>query len=86
MSVSEQDVKHGHLNDQLASQLESISARVEAKVERGWNAWADFKADAEGCCREMASTVSDYVREQPWQVIGMAAGIGLLLGLLCGRR
>jgi len=27
-----------------------------------------------------------YVRENPWPVIGASAGVGLLLGLLIGRR
>jgi ElaB/YqjD/DUF883 family membrane-anchored ribosome-binding protein len=86
MSVSAEDVKEGRLNDELGSQLESISARVEANVEKGRNAWHDFRADAEERCREMASATGEFVRERPWQVVGMAAGIGLILGLLCSRR
>ncbi|MEM1059488.1 MAG: DUF883 domain-containing protein [Verrucomicrobiota bacterium] len=27
-----------------------------------------------------------YVRENPWAIVGAAAGIGFLLGLLIGRR
>jgi ElaB/YqjD/DUF883 family membrane-anchored ribosome-binding protein len=27
-----------------------------------------------------------YVRENPWTAIGMSAGIGLIIGLLFGRR
>ncbi len=34
-----------------------------------------------------ASKVTDeYVHENPWAVVGMAAGVGFLLGLLIGRR
>ena len=33
------------------------------------------------------ATVTDaYVRENPWTAIGVAAGIGLVIGLLIGRR
>ena len=28
----------------------------------------------------------DYVHDNPWRAIGAAAGIGLLIGLLIGRR
>jgi ElaB/YqjD/DUF883 family membrane-anchored ribosome-binding protein len=28
----------------------------------------------------------DYVHTHPWPVIGMAAGVGLLIGLLISRR
>jgi ElaB/YqjD/DUF883 family membrane-anchored ribosome-binding protein len=86
MSVTEQDIKEGRINDELSSQLESISARVEANVEKGLNAWADFRADAEERCHEMAANANNYVRERPWQVVGVAAGIGLVLGMLCARR
>ena len=86
MSVTTEDVKEGKLNDQLASQLESISARVEANVEKGRNALADFQAEAGQRCREMASATNEFVRERPWEVVGIAAGIGLVIGLLCSRR
>ena len=86
MSVTTEDVKEGKLNDQLGSQLESISARVEANVEKGRNALADLKADAGQRCREMASATNEFVRERPWEVVGIAVGIGLVIGLLCARR
>ena len=86
MSVTTEDVKEGKLNDQLASQLESISARVEANVEKGRNALADFQAEAGQRCREMAAATNEFVRERPWEVVGIAAGIGLVIGLLCSRR
>ena len=28
----------------------------------------------------------DYVHENPWQSVGVAAGVGVLVGLLIGRR
>lgn len=31
-------------------------------------------------------TADDYVHTHPWPVVGMAAGIGLLVGLLVSRR
>jgi ElaB/YqjD/DUF883 family membrane-anchored ribosome-binding protein len=36
--------------------------------------------------KELAGQAEDYVRENPWQAVGMAAGIGLLLGLVLSRR
>lgn len=35
--------------------------------------------------REMVDTADDYVQENPWQAVAMAAGIGLLAGMLIGR-
>jgi ElaB/YqjD/DUF883 family membrane-anchored ribosome-binding protein len=36
--------------------------------------------------REIAGAADEYVHENPWQAVGVAAGIGLVLGLLIARR
>jgi ElaB/YqjD/DUF883 family membrane-anchored ribosome-binding protein len=36
--------------------------------------------------REAARATDEYVHERPWNAVGMAAGIGLLVGFLIGRR
>ena len=36
--------------------------------------------------REVADATDEYVRENPWQSVGIAAGVGLLVGLLRARR
>jgi len=36
--------------------------------------------------KEVAGATDDYVHDHPWQAVGVAAGVGVLLGLLMGRR
>jgi ElaB/YqjD/DUF883 family membrane-anchored ribosome-binding protein len=36
--------------------------------------------------RSSAKSADDYVRAQPWRVIGITAAAGLLIGFLFGRR
>jgi ElaB/YqjD/DUF883 family membrane-anchored ribosome-binding protein len=47
-------------------------------------------ADAEAIVRERAQQAArdgeEYVRENPWRAIGIAAGIGLVLGIILSRR
>ena len=47
-------------------------------------------ADAERIVKEKtkvaAKATDEYVHDNPWQAVGIAAGVGLLLGLLIGRR
>ena len=35
---------------------------------------------------EAVKATEAYVRENPWQAVGIAAGVGLVLGLLISRR
>jgi ElaB/YqjD/DUF883 family membrane-anchored ribosome-binding protein len=36
--------------------------------------------------KAVAADADAYVHEKPWQSIGIAAGLGLLIGLLISRR
>ena len=36
--------------------------------------------------KEAAKATDEYVRDNPWQAVGAAAGIGFVLGILIGRR
>jgi ElaB/YqjD/DUF883 family membrane-anchored ribosome-binding protein len=36
--------------------------------------------------RGAAGTTDAYVRESPWEAIGIAAGVGVLVGVLLARR
>ncbi len=36
--------------------------------------------------KEAAHVTDEYVHENPWRAVGIAAGVGLIIGLLIGRR
>lgn len=36
--------------------------------------------------KQAARATDEYVHEHPWKAVGVAAGIGLIIGLLIGRR
>jgi ElaB/YqjD/DUF883 family membrane-anchored ribosome-binding protein len=42
--------------------------------------------DMDRPAREAAQRVDAQVREYPWIAVGIAAGVGALLGILLGRR
>ena len=45
-----------------------------------------LEAEALKHARVLAGEADEYVRGNPWQAVGIAAGIGLLLGVLMMRR
>ena len=36
--------------------------------------------------RQAARATDEFVHEKPWYAVGIAAGVGLIIGLLIGRR
>jgi ElaB/YqjD/DUF883 family membrane-anchored ribosome-binding protein len=36
--------------------------------------------------KQAARVTDDFVHENPWRAVGIGAGIGLIFGLLIGRR
>jgi ElaB/YqjD/DUF883 family membrane-anchored ribosome-binding protein len=78
-------MKAGRINDQLGSQLESLSAQVEANLERGRNAWAEWKANLSEESTRAAAAANRYARENPWPLVCAATVLGLVLGAICAR-
>jgi ElaB/YqjD/DUF883 family membrane-anchored ribosome-binding protein len=47
---------------------------------------SDYSAMARARGREAAVIADDYVHDNPWAAVGVAAGVGFLLGALLSRR
>jgi ElaB/YqjD/DUF883 family membrane-anchored ribosome-binding protein len=65
-------------------------AAVRAKVEESLNVAKTRMLDAQEALlvktRAAAKATDVYVHENPWNAVGVAAGLGLVLGFLIGRR
>jgi ElaB/YqjD/DUF883 family membrane-anchored ribosome-binding protein len=61
--------------DRLAEGLTAARARLD-------QADATMRERA----REAARMTDDYVKANPWQAVGIGAGVGLILGLLLARN
>ena len=59
--------------------------KVEQSLIEGRKALADAEKVLVKKSKECAEIADDYVRENPWGAIGIATGVGLLLGLLIRR-
>jgi ElaB/YqjD/DUF883 family membrane-anchored ribosome-binding protein len=71
---------------QTGDRVEEIRARAEESVRQAKARLADVEEQALEHARVMAGEADEYVRGNPWQAVGIAAGIGLVLGLLMSRR
>ena len=60
--------------------------RVRASLARARDGLADAQETAIAKAKAAGRAADDYVHDNPWRSIGIAAGFGLLVGLLIGRR
>ena len=63
------------LREQIADRLHDAKMRL-----------ADAEAALVDKTKAAARATDDYVNDNPWQAVGIAAGGGLLLGIIIGRR
>jgi ElaB/YqjD/DUF883 family membrane-anchored ribosome-binding protein len=71
LAGAQADELREQINDSLLRARETLALAEQTLRERGKDA--------------LAST-EDYVQTNPWQSVGIAAGVGFLLGLLATRR
>ena len=60
--------------------------RIQDSISQAKIKLAEAEAIVTDRARQAARATDQYVHENPWQAIGAAAGIGLLLGLILSRR
>jgi ElaB/YqjD/DUF883 family membrane-anchored ribosome-binding protein len=74
----------------IADLKDADVVRVRGKVQRAVEATKQSIADSADTIRRqaqnVASTADEYVRESPWQAIGIAALVGAVVGILATRR
>lgn len=61
-------------------------AKAEASLATAKAKMADAQAALLARTRAAARATDEYVHTHPWQSIGAAVGVGLVIGLLIGRR
>lgn len=71
---------------QTGERVEKVRNRVEDSLKTARVRLQQAGASLESQARDAMRDVDEQVRANPWTTAGIAAGIGLLLGLLIGRR
>ena len=72
--------------DQTGATATAWRARIEARLATAKASLAHLQEVAVARARAAGHAADDYVHEHPWKAIGAAAGVGLINGLLVGRR
>lgn len=72
--------------EQTGAGVAEWRGRVEARLAQAKASLAELQQSAVAKAKAVGHAADDYVHENPWKAIGAAAGIGLVVGLLIGRR
>ena len=72
--------------NQAGEQISVARERIKDSLHEAKVKLAEADAIVRERARQAARYTDEYVHENPWRAIGVAAGIGLLLGLMLGRR
>jgi ElaB/YqjD/DUF883 family membrane-anchored ribosome-binding protein len=71
---------------QAGEKVGELRVRMQENLVSARHKLADAEVALKEKSREVARATDDYVHEHPWTSISVAAGVGLLVGLLIGRR
>ncbi len=71
---------------QAGEKVASARSRAEDSIRAAKGALAEAGEEAVERGREAAESADEYVHEHPWTAIGIAAGVGLVIGLLLSRK
>jgi ElaB/YqjD/DUF883 family membrane-anchored ribosome-binding protein len=63
-----------------------LRARIGERLRDAKMRIADAEEALVDRTKAAARATDDYVNDNPWRAVGIAAGIGLLLGIIIGRR
>ncbi|MDO8450664.1 MAG: DUF883 family protein [Rhodoferax sp.] len=72
--------------DEAGEGAADIRSRVQARLNQAKADLVHLQEAAVAKARAAGHATDEFVHENPWKSIGIAAGIGLVVGLLVGRR
>ncbi|HYP82552.1 DUF883 family protein [Variovorax sp.] len=82
------DVRGVLSSEELGSipRVKALRQRVDAKLAIARELASEKGKLAAKKAREAAGTANAYAHDEPWQIAGAALAVGVLVGLLIGRR
>jgi ElaB/YqjD/DUF883 family membrane-anchored ribosome-binding protein len=72
--------------DQASGSAAEVRGRIQGRLQKAQAELAQLQGAAVAQVKAAGQAADTFVHEKPWQAIGVAAGIGLVIGLLIGRR
>lgn len=71
---------------QAGVEVAELRERVKDTLKAARHSLADAQEAVVERAKATAKATDEYVHDHPWKAVGIAAGIGLLVGVIIGRR
>jgi len=71
---------------QAGETVDAVRERIARSLDEGKQSLAETEDVLLATGKEAVTAADAYVRERPWNAVGIAAGVGLVLGLLVRRK
>jgi ElaB/YqjD/DUF883 family membrane-anchored ribosome-binding protein len=72
--------------NESGERAKDLRSQVEAKLLAAKLRLQEIEGEAVDRARVAARVTDDYVHDNPWQAIGVAAAVGFIAGLMLNRR
>lgn len=72
--------------NETGDKARDLREQVETKLLRAKLSLQEIEGQALDRAKAAARATDDYVHDNPWQAIGVAAAVGVVVGLLMNRR
>ena len=69
-----------------SSKLTEVKGQVQAKLDNAKQMLGQLGSQVQEGAKQAMDTTDAYVHANPWRAIGIAAGVGALIGFLITRR
>lgn len=80
-----EDLMHATAS-QAGEKVAAARARAQESLRTAKEELRRLEEMAEDRARAAVKATDEYVHENPWQSVGIAAAIGVVIGMLIGRR
>ena len=74
------------LKDVESPEIAKVRTKVKLAVVAAKSAASDTAYQIRSQAQQVSQRTDTFVRDNPWQVIGIAAAVGLAVGMLTARR
>lgn len=84
--ISDAEDMLGATADQTGEKIASLRARIEVRLRDARLRLTEAEDLLVTKTKAAARATDDYVHESPWAAVGIAAGVGVLVGLIISHR